>query len=76
MFDETAEFQIVANGKFYAVKQGLPNPETYEQAIMWSEDASLATSFSYRETSLYLKKFKEILGDSYTVEYREVSKVQ
>lgn len=74
MLDENSFFQIIANGRYYAAKQGLPNPETYEQSIIWTEDKSLATAFTYKETTLYLKKFKELLGDSHEIEYKELPK--
>ena len=71
LFNEDAQFYIVADDRYYATKQGLPDRITYEQTIAWVEDKELATLFTSAEAEIYYNRFKETIGKDHQIDVKE-----
>lgn len=71
-YDTSSLFYILADNKFYAAKKGLPDALTYQQEMMWTEDKTIATKFTFKEAELYYKRFNENIGQKHKITLNEI----
>lgn len=72
IFNPDSQFLIVADNKYFAMKMGLPDHDTYEQKIGWTENEEDATLFTYSEMSLYYERFKFTIGADHHIDIKEI----
>lgn len=71
MEEDNKRYLIIADNKYYAIKQGLPDAVTYEQKITWIQDKEIATKFPLNEAEWYMERFNNEIGDEHRIEMRE-----